>query len=46
MLTGPFDSFIATIDIIDPKQRIWVLMGFLGQKTRMQVSADQLQISR
>lgn len=43
MLTGPFANFIATVDTIDPKQRIWVLMEFMGQKTRMQTTADQLQ---
>ena len=46
MLTGPFASFIATVDTIDPEQRIWVLMDFMGQKTRMQVTADQLQLSK
>ncbi len=37
MLTGPFANFIATVDTIDPEQRIWVLMDFMGHKTRMQV---------
>ena len=46
MLTGPFASFIATVDTIDPEQRIWVLMDFMGQKTRMQVTADQLHLSK
>ena len=46
MLTGPFANFIATVDTIDPEQRIWVLMDFMGQKTRMQVTADQLQIAK
>ena len=46
MLTGPFANFIATVDTIDPEQRIWVLMDFMGQKTRMQVAADHLQISK
>jgi len=46
MLTGPFANFIATVDRIDPEQRIWVLMDFMGQKTRMQVSADQLQLAK
>ena len=46
MLTGPFTNFIATVDKIDPEQRIWVLMDFMGQKTRMQVSADQLQLAK
>ena len=45
IITGPFANFIATVDIIDPEQRIWVLMDFMGQKTRMQVSSDQLQLS-
>ena len=46
ILTGPFANFIATVDIIDPEQRIWVLMDFMGQKMRMQVSSDQLQLSK
>ena len=46
MLTGPFANFIATVDTIDPEQRIWVFMDFMGQKTRMQVTADQLQIAK
>ena len=44
MLTGPFANFITTVDTIDPEQRIWVLMDFMGQKTRMQVTTDQLQL--
>ena len=43
MLTGPFAKFNATVDTIDPNQRIWVLMEFMGQKTRVQTTADQLQ---
>lgn len=43
LLTGPFANFIATIDTIDPQRRIWVLMDFMGQCTRMQVSAEQLR---
>ena len=46
MLTGPFANFVATVDTIDPEQRIWVLLDFMGQKTRMQVSADQLQLTK
>ena len=44
ILTGPFSNFIATVDTIDPEQRIWVLMDFMGQKTRMQVTADRLEL--
>ena len=46
MLNGPFANFVATVDTIDPEQRIWVLMDFMGQKTRMQVSANQLQLAK
>lgn len=46
MLTGPFAKFIATVDTIDPEQRIWVLMDFMGQKARMNVAANQLQSSK
>jgi transcriptional antiterminator RfaH len=46
MLTGPFANFIVTVDTIGPEQRIWVLIDFMGQKTRMQVSADQLQLAK
>lgn len=46
LLTGPFANFIATVDTINPTQRIWVLIDFMGQKARMQVSADQLQLSK
>lgn len=46
LLIGPFAGFIATVDTIDPKQRICVLMDFMGQDTRMQISTDQLQLSQ
>lgn len=42
MLAGPFSNFIATVDTIGPDQRIRVLMDFIGQKTRMQVTAEKL----
>ena len=45
LLSGPFANFIATVDKIDPGQRIWLLMDFMGHKTRMRASADQLQLS-
>ena len=44
LLTGPFAHFIATIDTIDPEQRVWVLMDVMGQRTRMRVTSDQLQL--
>jgi transcriptional antiterminator RfaH len=46
IFTGPFANFIAKVAYIDPEQRIWVLMDFMGQRSHMQVSADQLQIAK
>ena len=46
VLSGPFAKFIATVDAIDPKKRIWVLVDLMGQKTRMQVSPGQFQLSK
>lgn len=43
LLTGPFANFIATIESIDHEKRIWVLMDFMGQKTRTQVSSNHIQ---
>ena len=43
--TGPFANFIATVDTIDPERRIWVLMDFMGRRTRTQVTSAQLQLT-
>jgi transcriptional antiterminator RfaH len=32
LLTGAFAKFIATVETIDQKQLIWVLMDFMGKK--------------
>ncbi len=45
IVTGPFADFITTVDKIDPEERIWVLMDFMGQKTRIKVTAENLQLS-
>jgi len=42
MMTGPFTNFVASIEAIAPDCRIWVLMDFMGEKTRVAVDADQL----
>ena len=39
VMSGPFAEYVATIEKIDAEQRIWLLMEFMGQKTRMAVSA-------
>ena len=43
VLTGPFASFVATVEKIDTQKRIWVLMDCIGSATRVKVSSDQLQ---
>jgi transcriptional antiterminator RfaH len=44
LLTGPFSSYIATVETIDAKQRIWALMELMGRSTRISVDPNQLQI--
>ena len=46
VLTGAFANFIAIVETVDPAQRIWVLMDFMGQKSRVQVSEDQLRLRK
>jgi transcriptional antiterminator RfaH len=40
---GPFVEFIATIEALTSDRRVWVLLEFMGQKTRVAVPADQLR---
>ncbi len=43
LLSGPFANFIATVEQIDRDRRVWVLMDFMGQKSRIPLNADQIQ---
>ena len=45
MLTGPFAKFIATVQSIDPSQRVWLLIELMGKERRLRVSKDQLKQS-
>ena len=40
---GPFVDFVATVETMDPDQRVWVLLDLMGQSTRMAVPADILE---
>jgi len=40
---GPFVEFVATIESIAPDRRVWVLLEFMGQQTRVAVPAEQLR---
>jgi len=41
---GPFAEFVATVDKIDPGQRVWVLLDLMGRTARMAVQAEALQV--
>lgn len=46
VLSGPFANFVATVENVDAQQRVWILMEFMGQGARINVTADQLQVSK
>lgn len=46
VMSGPFAEYVATIETIDAEQRIWLLMEFMGQKTRMAVWPEQVQLTK
>ena len=45
VLTGPFANFIATVEIYEADQRIWILMDLMGRNTRIQTPSNTLKIS-
>ena len=42
---GPFANFIATVEKYETDQRIWVLMDYMGRKSKIQAATDSLQLS-
>ena len=42
--SGALANFIATVEAIDSKRRIWVLMDIMGQITRVQVASEQVKL--
>ena len=44
VIRGPFTNFIATIDEIEPQKRIWLLLDFMGQKTKLKLHEKDLSI--
>ena len=45
VLKGSFANFVATVDKIDAQQRVWVLMEFMGQSTRMHIAPDNVRLA-
>ena len=43
MHSGPFANFIATVDQMASDARVWVLLDFMGKKTRAQVNQQQIR---
>ena len=43
MHSGPFESFIATVEKMASDARVWVLLDFMGKATRVQVDRQQIQ---
>lgn len=41
--TGPFTDFVAQVERIEPDRRVWLLFDMLGQKTRVQIPAENLE---
>ena len=46
VLSGPFANLVATVEKVDAQQRVWLLMEFMGQDARVNVTADQVQVSK
>ena len=42
--SGALANFIATVETIESKRRIWVLMDIMGQITRVQVASKQVKL--
>ncbi|MDC3067718.1 transcriptional activator RfaH [Paracoccaceae bacterium] len=45
LLSGAFTNFVATVEEIDSKQRIWLVMEIMGRRARVQVKSGQLKPS-
>jgi transcriptional antiterminator RfaH len=42
VFNSPFTEFITTIEQVDSKNRVWVLMDIMGRQSRTQLMADQV----
>jgi len=40
---GPFAEFVATVEKVDPDQRVWVLLDLMGRTTRLAVHSKALR---
>ena len=42
---GAFADFVATVERIEDDRRVWLLLDFMGQSTRVQSSGDHLSVA-
>ena len=42
LISGALANFVATVETIDSKKRIWVLIDLMGQATRVQLNSKDL----
>ncbi len=40
--SGPFATFLATVERMDAQRRVWLLIDFMGRAARFSAEADQL----
>jgi len=43
MHSGPFANFIATVEQMASDARVWVLLDFMGKKTRVLADRQEIQ---
>lgn len=43
MHSGPFANFIATVEQMANDARVWVLLDFMGKKTRLQIDRQKIR---
>lgn len=42
LISGPFTEFVAEIEKFDSEKRVWVLLDFMNQNTKINVNENQL----
>jgi transcriptional antiterminator RfaH len=46
VLKGPFANFIASVETYETDHRIWILMELMNRKAKIQVSTEDLELSK
>jgi transcriptional antiterminator RfaH len=44
IIIGPFTDYVATVETLEDNQRIWVLIDLMGQKSKMQITPNELDV--